>query len=252
MLELGSPQRNIFNDNTLKKLKPFFDILESGYDIYMSEINNRITNIIQQKFTSIHPSVQWKFEDVALKYLSDKIYNESNVDFDPIVFKDIYPLYAQSDIVNSTNQRNKAIQEDLIENLESLSDVLDKWFRKSNIHLISSYHIKVDRLLTQLKKKFVSNDETKIVNLLVSEIHPLLERLNTRHPNLPKKIYQKYISSLDPELNIVYKKRKSFEKSVTQLIMGISDFIEGENENLQKDLPHFFEKYKTDGVEYNL
>lgn len=252
ILEIGSHERNNFNDFIFKKLKPFFEILESGYDAYMQDIDNRITGIIQQKFTSIHPSVQWKFEDVALKYLSNRIYDVKHVDFEPIVFQDVYPLYAQSDIVSSSSQRNQAIQEDLLENLEALTELMDKWFKKSNNHLLESYHLRVEQLLENLKLNFVSNDETQIVNLLVNEVHPLLARLAERNTKYPKKAYEQYLQLLDSELNIVYKKRRDFESSVNKLNMAISEFVEREDEKLQVQLPHYFEKYKTDGVEYNI
>lgn len=68
----------------------------------------------------------------------------------------------------------------------------------------------------------------------------------------PKDVLQKYFDYLDPHLNIVYRRRKAYEESVSRLNKEISDFVEKENAAKQKVLPHFFEKYTTDGVEYNL
>ncbi|NNE27406.1 MAG: GAF domain-containing protein [Saprospiraceae bacterium] len=252
VLEVGSPKPNDFNASTLKKLTEVLDVLKMGYEKYMTDIENRITGLIQQKYTSIHPSVQWKFQDVAMKHLTSAIYKDEDLTPDSIVFHDVYPLYAQSDIVGSSKLRNEAIQADLIKNLKLLSDLLTKLFRKKNLPLLDAHLVKVNKVLRKIEENFVSNDETSIVNMIVKEINPFLLKLSKRHKSLMGKAYSKYVSALDPELGIVYEQRKAFETSVNQLNSKISNFLEADNNELQKSLPHYFEKYKTDGVEYNM
>ncbi len=252
VLEIGSVKANDFNAASLRKLEEIFDILKIGYRKYMDELENRITSIIQEKYTSIHPSVQWKFQNVAMKHLTSNIYEDQQVVLDSIVFSDVFPLYAQSDIVGSSKLRNSAIQADLIQNLEELSSIINKFYKKKKLPLLDAYHVKLTKVLNALREKFVSNDETKIVNLITHDIHPLLEKLNNRHPELFAKTYAKYKAFLDPELGIIYNKRKDFEQSVNKLNLSIAKFLEKDNLELQKTLPHYFEKYKTDGVEYNM
>ena len=60
----------------------------------------------------MHPSVLWVFEREARKFISD--YDSDGLaSFKDIVFKDVYPLYGQIDIVASSDARNEAIQKDL-------------------------------------------------------------------------------------------------------------------------------------------
>ena len=252
VLEVGSPVPNDFNAATLKKLEQVLDVLKLGYDKYMVDIQNRITGLIQQKYTSIHPSVQWKFQDVAMKHLTSTIYNDEDVQPDSIVFHDVYPLYAQSDIVGSTKLRNGAIQADLVKNLTLLEDLLGKMFRKKNLPLLDAHLVKVNKIKRKIEENFVSNDETSIVNMITEEINPLLKKLAARHKSLMGKSYIKYLNAIDPELGIIYEQRKAFESSVNHLNTRISNFLENDNNELQKSLPHYFEKYKTDGVEYNM
>lgn len=252
VLEFGSTVKNIFHHAVFRNIRPALDVLKSGYDKYIAGLEGQITNIIQDKYTSIHPSVQWKFQEVALKHMISNIYDQDDVILDSIVFNDVYPLYAQSDIVGSSIKRNLAIQEDLIQNLELLSEVLAKYYRKQKSPLIDSYQLKISETLSNLREHFVSNDETEIVNLITRQVHPLLEKLKNRHPEKFNKTYSKYNSQIDPELKIIYNKRKDFEQSVHKLNSAISDLLEKDNQELQKTLPHYFEKYKTDGVEYNM
>jgi hypothetical protein len=63
---------------------------------------------------------------------------------------------------------------------------------------------------------------------------------------------EKYYSQLDENLGILYETRKAYEQSVNMLNKGMGEYLEEEDEKLQMELPHYFEKYKTDGVEYNM
>lgn len=71
------------------------------------------------------------------------------------------------------------------------------------------------------------------------------------YPRL-KGVVDKYFSQIDTDLGIVYRERKKFEDSVAQVNQAIGDYLEHAQEEMQATLPHYFEKYKTDGVEYDL
>lgn len=252
ILELSSKTPNTFNYTNVPRLQPIFDQLILNFENFATELRNRITTVIQNNFTSIHPSVVWKFEEVAKDYYIRKNSGEEGAAIAPIIFKNVYPLYGQSDIVNSSNIRNQAIKKDLIENLELLKILLDKWTSQRKLHLLESYNFKITKILESLSSEYIATDESKIVNLITEEIHPVLEKLKVRYNDLSVSAYEKYQSSLDEKLGIVYHKRKEFEQSVTKLNITISDFMDSDESRMQNNLPHFFEKYKTDGVEYNL
>ena len=57
---------------------------------------------------------------------------------------------------------------------------------------------------------------------------------------------------LDNNLHVVYEKRKDYEQSVTLLNDRLAKFIDKKQEEAQEMFPHYFERYKTDGVEYNM
>jgi hypothetical protein len=64
-------------------------------------------------------------------------------------------------------------------------------------------------------------------------------------------IIDSYFDQLDQELGVVYKKRKNFEDSLTKINEEVSDVLDKEQAKAQEVFPHYFEKYRTDGVEYN-
>ena len=251
ILEFCSKQANVFNALTVEGLEEVFEELIEGNQKYIHELDNQIAAIIQQNFTAVHPSVEWKFEQVARNFFEHQYYKR-DVNIEPIVFSNIHPLYGQSDIINSSNIRNNSILIDLVENIELLQNVIAGFLTVRPFELLKAYNTRLDKILTRLKKKFVSTDESSIVHLITTEINPLLQKLKERHNELDTKEFRDYFDALDPRLGIIYNRRKQFEDSVTKLNFAVSDFIEKEDGLMQKQLPHYFEKYKTDGVEYNL
>ena len=67
--------------------------------------------------------MEWRFRKAAFSHLGRNWIGASS-EMEPIVFNDVFPLYACSDIRGSSNQRNDAIQADLSEHLSKLTDKL--------------------------------------------------------------------------------------------------------------------------------
>ena len=82
-------------------------------------------------------------------------------------------------------------------------------------------------------------------------MEPLFGQLETYGSEVAESVAA-YRSAIDPELDIVYRRRKDFERTVAILNESISKTLDAEEERAQAMFPHFFEKFKTDGVDYNI
>lgn len=252
IMEIGSSKANVLNALSMIKMQPIFDIIQVNDGLFMREMDNRTNLFIQNQFTSIHPSVEWKFEEVARKFQVGSALEDFSGLIEPIVFKDVFPLYGQADIVGSSAKRNAGIQADLVDNLFKIRALIFSWLDKREIHILRSYYNRVDKLYKRIEKNFVTSDESIVVDLLTNEIHPFIHQLKSRFTDLPQASYSAYFNYLDANLGIVYRERKKYERSVGKLNQAISDYIEADDAELQEILPHYFEKYKTDGIEYNM
>ncbi|MFC7669423.1 hypothetical protein ACFQT0_20195 [Hymenobacter humi] len=105
--------------------------------------------------------------------------------------------------------------------------------------------------LKRLREGMLTGDEANIYDSLSREVEPLFEYLAKHTPEL-QPVIGKYWDNIDPKLGILYKRRKDFEISVTTLNDAVSDFLDDEEEKAQHMFPHYFQRYKTDGVEYNI
>ena len=77
----------------------------------------------------------------------------------------------------------------------------------------------------------------------------MLHHIRTDFPEVAS-IISGYFDGLDPDLEVVYLRRKRYEDSVDMINDAISQYLEKEQKKSQKVLPHYFTKYKTDGIEY--
>lgn len=251
LLEIGSPRPYELHSFVELKLKEVTSLFKLAVSRSREEIDNRVEAVLRAQFTAVHPSVEWKFVDASYNLMEKRDKGDLQARVEPIVFKDVFPLYGQADIVGSSSRRNKAIQTDMLENLTLVQQTLERSFEVSRYPLLQQMKMKVGRYIGRLDEDFNSNDETSIVDLLHSEVHPLLRHIRERYPDLAGTI-TRYFDKLDPELGIIYRDRKAFEDSVAMLNQSISMYLEQEQRKLQQMLPHYFEKYQTDGVEFEM
>lgn len=250
ILEIGSPNPFQIHSFIELKFKEIVDLFAMAVERSRDEVDNRIEAIIREKYTAVHSSVEWKFIENAFSILDNR---EKNISKEPpqIVFEDVFPLYGQADIVGSSDTRNDAIQEDMRTNLTLASQTIKKCLGLLRYPLLQQLLMYIEKNLNILEGEFNSSDESRIIELLQGEVHPIFRQMSKNHQEVAGFIAT-YFGKLDPEFHIVYKKRRAYEDSVATINRTISKYLDNEQLEMQKLLPHYFEKYKTDGVEYDL
>ncbi|MEN0007005.1 MAG: GAF domain-containing protein, partial [Bacteroidota bacterium] len=251
LLEIGSPRPYAIHSFVELQFKQLTGLFSIAVERSRDEIDNRIEATIREQYTAVHPSVEWKFIETTYNLIEQRAKDPELAVADPIIFNDVYPLYGQPDIVSSSSKRNRAILADLIDNLERVEVILEFAQKRLRFPLVNQYLYKIRTNIEGLKAEFNSNDESRIVEMLQDEIHPLLRELRMQHQDLSGPVTS-YFNYLDEELQIVYRERKRYEDSVSKINSVIANYLETQQKEAQKILPHYFEKYKTDGVEYNM
>lgn len=252
VFEMASKKPMRFDTVGKNKLEEIYNLFSIGLSRALVDAENEINLTIQQHFTSLHPSVEWRFRNAASNFIDSVAQNKKQASIEPIVFKDVFPFYGQADIVNSSEIRNTSIKADLEETLVLLINTLSNCVDKVDFHLLNVYNNSAKKLKLGLEQKFSSNDETIVIEFLQESIHPLLNQLVKQFPIQLTKPITTYFDQIDPNLHVVYNKRKLYENSVHQLNQVLANFLEKDNKKLQQIIPHYFEYYKTDGIEYNL
>lgn len=248
VLEIVSNEKRVLNSVNAQKLNSLMPIISETFERVKMDMKNQVEAIIQREFTTIHPSVYWKFlEEARRNHIESTI--DKNYVINPIAFKNIYPLYGEIDIKGSGMLRNAAIHNDLREQLEKLIAIFNHCSFAGNALILERHILKLEAYLRQLENDFVTGLEQRIQTYVTKEIHPYL----TKDEHLFEKTrLENYYEYLDIQLGIYYRYRKIYDTQVGKMNKCFSDLLDYRQEAVQKVFPHYYERFKTDGVEHNL
>jgi GAF domain-containing protein len=250
MLELGSVKANELTSVQVIKLKAIISLFATAVSRSLSELENTIQAVIKEKCTAIHPCVEWRFRRAALN-LINKTDEEKIAEMEPLVFENVFPLYGLSDIRDSSLTRNESIQSDLIEHLRMANDILIAANRIKELPYLNELIFRVENNIEEIKKGVGSGDEVGVLEFIKFEIESIFDTIKDFGKNI-KEMITNYFNSLDPELKVFYQKRKDFEDSISLINDTIATYLEEAEVEAQKTFPHYFEKYKTDGIEHGI
>ena len=251
LLELGSPEAGALDEFDMELVKQFVPLFAVAVKRNAEDLETRIQTVIKEKFTAIHPTMEWRFNDAARRLLAQHEDGNRSAEMEAIVFEEVYPLHGSCDIRGSSVARNEAVQADLIEHLTLAGHVLKKASEYQALPILDELKFYITKNLRRLRQGIISGDEVSIYDSLRTQAEPLFEYLAQNIPELRPTIAN-YWQHIDPRLGILYNRRKAFEESVTRINDTISDYLDQEEEKAQHMFPHYFQRFKTDGVEFNI
>lgn len=249
LLEVGSPTPGTMTMYQALKLGPVTGAFATSMQRSMATRRDRLMSVIKQRYTSIHPSVEWRFRDAAARIVETPDADEVP-DQEEIVFHDVYPLYGLTDIRGSSDTRARAIQADLATQIRGARAVVVEAGRVRRLPALDELDYRLSALTDRVGDGVVSKDESQVLAFLSSEMEPLMDELAEFGPPVAERV-QAYRDALDPELGIVYRERRAFESSIARFNDVVGSVIDREQEAVQSVFPHYFERFKTDGVDYN-
>ncbi|RXG16073.1 hypothetical protein DSM03_103259 [Leeuwenhoekiella aestuarii] len=250
VLELASSKRNSLHSLNATKLDDVLPYIISTVERKKFEEENRIKAVIQNECTSIHPSVLWIFEEEAKRFINNQNAGKFAA-FKDIAFEDVYPLYGQIDIVGSSDERNKAIQQDILIQLEMVHGILDLALESNPIPIYEQVKFRIQEFTEEIKERLNANSESEVFALLQEEVNPLLSHLNTKIPELKREI-DNYKESINKDTGLIYQNRKNYDDTVQLINQNLATFLDRKQQEAQQIFPHYFERYKTDGVDHNI
>lgn len=249
VIELVSANPRALNSINANKLDLILPYLIDTAERYNTDKQNQIEAIIQREYTAIHPSVYWKFRREALKYFEINNQNKDYI-FKEIVFKEVYPLYGQIDIKGSSIHRNETVKEDLKNQITALLQIFDNQNSNANLVLLEQRKFELQSLYEQLESPLKADTEQQIQLYIENEIHPILR--NTKTDSASRTLEQNYFEKLDEKSGMFYQSRKRFDNAMSIINKKLAAILDKKQLEAQKIYPHYYERFKTDGVEHNL
>lgn len=251
VLELVSGKDNGLNTVNAQKLNDVMPYIVSAVLRSKIEEENLIDAVIQNECTSVHTSVYWRFEEEAKIFIRNELEGNQPT-FKEIVFRDVFPLYGQVDIKDSSQARNMAVQRDLLIQLSEIRQLLELAMVKNNMPIYEELIFRLDGNIDDIREVLHTNSEQSIFNFVLDEINPVIRHLKkSKHQDL-KNMVTAYESKIDMGTDSYYDHRKNYDESVTMINKKLAKAIDKKQVEAQAMFPHYFERYKTDGVEHNL
>jgi hypothetical protein len=250
ILELVSPRAGELNSVNANKLEIVMPFLVDTIDRNITEFQNRVEAVIQNNYTALHPSVNWKFRREAKNY----IYN-SNLGLayalKEIIFKEVYPLYAEVDIKNSSVTRNLSVKNDLENQVKNVVLLLEQLDKAKLITGAEQNQLDLKAFIDDLDGGVKADTEQNIKHYLEINIYPLFKQANIIDGPHTADI-EKYFRDIDPLTGDFYTKRRNYEKTLSLVNDKLVSILDERQSEVQKYFPHYYERFKTDGVEHNL
>jgi hypothetical protein len=247
-LDIASPHPDEFGPIDIMLLAEIAPIFSLAIKRALEEIDHSVQSIIKEKCTAIHPAVEWRFRKAAFQHL-DRLQMGQASEMEPIVFRDVYPLYGVSDVRGSSFARNRAVAEDLEEHLNLALAVMEAAGKVKPLAVFEELGHRLRKEAERIRIGISPADESAVAHLLKTDVESLFPHLLTFGRDVAGPI-EAYEALIDKRLGTVYRRRREFEESVSLLNQRISFYLDREEMEAQALYPHYFEKHQTDGVDY--
>lgn len=251
IMEVYSHRLDQLDNETIQSLRALVPLLSQlSYDI-TAEFKKRIDEIIINRFTTIQPAVQWKFNHIAAQYIQELENDEQNAHIKPVIFEEVYPLYGAIDVKDSTVIRNASILKDFGFKVKQLALLIDELSRDGKHQLIIDFSKRVDQITLSLDQISFDESMVKIIEFFRKDVQPFIEaarrEFSTKHAIIEH--YAKHFFT-NRETGEFY--RNEFETSLWKINQIISKELNHFNSFIQGNYPSYFQKFRTDGIEYDI
>lgn len=251
ILELVSKKKRALNSVVANKLVDVMPYIVAAVKRSRQDEEHLIEAVIQRECTAIHPSVKWKFEAAARQFLIDQQQDGEEATFGKILFRDVFPLFGQIDVKGSSDARNKATQKDLALQLMLIGKIIEKAFETEKLPIFEKLKFEIESLSEEINNDFKVDSEQRATSFFRHEIEPFFKFQLNNNSSL-KGVIEDYYSKMDGQLGLIYYYRKNYDDTIMLINKNMSSVIDKEQIKAQKMYPHFFERFKTDGVEHNM
>lgn len=245
ILEIASKKPGAFNRINALLLKDLIPLIENAIYKYTNDYLHQINSFIQTEFTALHPSVDWKFRNIAKELVlnPEAIFKKTE-----IKFKDVYPIYGEIDVRNSSATRNLCTKKDYQQQLNYLILVCEEFYNRTKENKFLDYIFQLKNFLQRVDLVDKIYFEREIFDYVSLHVHPEIPKYISEEDTIVKE----YLMKLDEYTGLYYVERKKFDQSIQIINAEFSSELDRAQIQAQKIFPHYYERFRTDGIDFNL
>ncbi|HSM80862.1 MAG TPA: GAF domain-containing protein [Nodosilinea sp.] len=197
---------------------------------------------VQDRFTNIHPSVRWRFEQEAERL-------SLGLPPSPIVFEGVYPLYGISDIRGSSDERNRAIQQDLLTQFRLALAVVDAAHQAVNNALVGQLALDLADHIAALEQGVTVDSEVTLLRYLQGEVEGHFAYFAQHCPEAEAAIAQ-YQAAINTDHGCVYTARAVYDETIGHINGLLRDTWNQWQQSMQAITAHYCDLEATDGIDH--
>ena len=195
-----------------------------------------------QQFTHIHPAVAWRFLQEAER-------RSWGLPPEPIVFTNVYPLYGISDIRGSSQERNRAIQADLIAQFRLGLAVVEAVCQSQESSLAEQLKLDLLNYIKSLEEKITVDAEVTAIEYLRGHLEIYFDYFRTCS-EAARSAVDSYRESCDNDRQCIYQARSQYDRMIKAIDTQLQQTWESWQERMQKIIPHYCDIELTDGMDH--
>ena len=196
----------------------------------------------QDRFTNIHPAVRWRFEQETER-------RSWGLAPEPIVFNDVYPLYGISDIRGSSNERNRAIQTDLLSQFHLGLAVIEAVCQAQDNAFAKQFRLDLLAQIEQLQNGITVDAEVTMMRYLQDNLETYFDYFSRCSPAAQSAIAA-YRTACDNEQKCVYAARAVYDRTINQINSLLRATWNRRQQDMQTITRHYCDVEATDGIDH--
>ncbi|HEY4110393.1 GAF domain-containing protein [Puia sp.] len=251
VLEISAREEGVVKAGLLERLDSVIPLIAQLLQRGIDEFDADLKTIVKENFTSIQPAVEWKFNEAAWHYERMLEMGIEPASVETIYFKDIYPLYGAIDIRNSTLERNSALRRDLQTQFRILGETLLSLQKVVSLQLLDELLHQTQKWQLAMNGALTTADEMNLNNFLRDKVDFFLVHFRETRPDLADLITPYLKATAEPD-GEAFRHRRELESCIQLVNKTVNGQLEDSIAELQQSYPFYFEKFRTDGVEYDI
>nr|WP_290221874.1 GAF domain-containing protein [Trichocoleus desertorum] len=199
----------------------------------------------QQQLTTIHnihPAVEWRFLQEAER-------QSWGLPPEPVVFANVYPLYGISDIRGSSDERNRAIQADLLEQFRLGLAVVDAVCQYQETALGEQLRLDLLEHIERLQAEITVDAEMTALKYLSDRLEVHFDSFAQCGPAAQAAVAA-YRTACSNEQKSVYVARSQYDQVITQINTLLRATWERWQVRMQEITAHYCDIECTDGIDH--
>ncbi|WP_219904450.1 GAF domain-containing protein [Stenomitos frigidus] len=199
--------------------------------------------LVQQRFiTNIHPAVEWRFLQEAER-------RGLGLPPEPIVFTNVYPLYGISDIRGSSDERNRAIQADLLEQFHLGLAAVDAACQTRETSLGRQLHLDLVEHIRQMQECVTVDAEVSRLRYLHDHLELYFDYF-AQCGDAAITAVSAYRAACENEHGCVYRARAHYDELIRQINALLRETWDRWQSAMQQTTPHYCDIEATDGIDH--